>query len=484
MYRTDVDRQSLQRLDSWLSQEQSATWLHVIFAPCGADELRKTLQLDKKFRSVLVIDDGFLNRIAVEENHDVPVRQGLHAVVADLVSASPFVSNGFIHEVDNIYVGRGDVLRRLLNNPQAMIWGGRRIGKTSVLHALESTLVRRHYKVALVYADVQGSVDPDLEIAQRLANALDFPPVVSVSEFVRQVQAESKKGVKFAFLLDEVDEYIKKSRPCHEGEFPLASALRQIVMEDPTKATVVVYSGYHQLYFEAKLDKSKKRVGHPFVNFAYEFPIRDLEHDDVVELVKTGFEDMLGIALHPDVPSLVAMKASRHPAFVQEFCRCLLDRVSRRRSHPQAKLVITPQDIEEVYKSDAHGDGGEQPFIFYVDETLGYNLSDLGRAIMLTFAFKKMEEGYLSKRQISRDLKIYAELAGIEAPREEHFSDTVDLLVMTNLLTQNPEANDHYRMTYPTFIDILGRLNKLGKTEIEKSLRSYDQNERSRGILR
>jgi hypothetical protein len=480
LYRTDVDRQSLQRLDSWLLQEQSAAWLHIVFAPSGSNNLRKALQLDKKFRSVLVIDDEFLYRIAIEEKHDVPVRRGLHGAVSDLVSSSPFVANGYCHEVNNIYVGRDDVIRRLQNHPQSMIWGGRRIGKTSVLHALESILARRHYKVALVYADVHDSIDPDLAIAKRLADALELPPIKSVTEFARQVQAESKKGVKFAFLLDEVDEYIKKSRIVHEGKFPLASALRQIVMEDPSKETVLVYSGYHQLYFEAKLDKSKRRVSHPFVNIAYEYPIRDLAHDEVVELVKTGFEEMLGIDLHPDVPSLVAEKASRHPAFVQEFCRCLLDQVSRRRSHPLVKLVITPEDVEEVYKADGQGDGREPPFIFYVDETLGYNLSDLGRAIMLTIS----SNDYCAKQKIYDELCIYSQTMGIEDPRADQFSDTMELLTMTNLLTQDPNANDHYQITYPTFIDILGRLNKLGKTEIEKSLRGYDQNERSKGILR
>lgn len=480
LYRDDVDNQARQRLDVELSEQQSASWLHIIFAPSGSDKLRKSFQLDKKFRSILIIDDEFLYKICVEEKHDVPIRRGLHGVVADLVSSSPFIANGYCHQENNIYVGRSEVIQRLLNHPQAMIWGGRRIGKTSVLHALESTLIRRHYQVALVYADVHGSNNPDLTIAQRLTVALDLPDVNSVSEFVAIIQARQKKGIKFAFLLDEVDEYIKKSRLFHDGEFPLASGLRQIVMEDPSKSTVLVYSGYHQLYFEAKLDKSKKRVGHPFVNIASEFPIRDLSHNDVIELVRTGFEEMLGIDLHPDVPSLIAEKASCHPAFVQEFCRCLLSHVSRRRPNPQSKVMVLPKDVNDVYSADGHGDDGEQPFIFYVDETLGYNLSDLGRAIMLTISKDK----FYSKEEIYRDLCEYADAAEIEWPRAEHFEDTIDLLVMTNLLTQDAKRNDYYRMTYPTFIEILGRLNKLGKTEIEKSLKSYDQNEKNKGVLR
>ncbi len=480
LFRDKVDNQALQRLDTELSIEQSAAELHVVFAPNGSLKLRKALHLDRKFRSLLVIDDSFLYRICAADKHDVPIRRGLHGIVADLVSSSPFVANGYCHQENNIYVGRSEVIQWLMNHPQAMIWGGRRIGKTSVLHALESTLDRRHYKVALVYADIHGQVDPDLAIAKRLANELNLPSIESLTEFEKYIQAERKKGIKFAFLLDEVDEYIKKSRLVHNGEFPLASALRKIVMEDSTKSTVLVYSGYHQLYCEAKLGKRKKRVGHPFVNIASDLPIRDLSHDEVVELVRTGFEEMLGIDLHPDVPSLVAERASRHPAFVQEFCRCLLDHVSRRRSHPQAKILISPRDVEDVYKADGRGDGGEQPFIYYVDETLGWNLSELGRAIMLTIE----TDEYYSKRKIFENLCEYADIADVKRPLEDQFGDTIDLLVMTNLLTQDPNRFDYYRMTYPTFIEILGRLNKLGKTEIEKSLKNYDRDERTKGILR
>jgi len=489
LYRQDdVDHQALQRLDAELTGDNSATWLHIVFAPQGVDKVRRFFKYDKGFKNFLLIDESFLYQICLVEKHDVPVRQALHASVTDLASSSPFVAQGYCHQSNNIYVGRKDILQKLQNNPQAMIWGGRRIGKTSVLHALESALGKRNYNVAYVYVDIEDSGDPDLSIAKKIAATLKLQNVESITDFERQITLLRNNGSRVAFLIDEVDEYIKKSKRVHGNSFPLATVLRQLVMDDSSKDTILVYSGYHQLYYEVKLDKNKRRVGHPFINLAQDIPIRDLTHDDVDELVKTGFEEMLGISVDPQVPRLISSRASRHPAFVQQFCRCLLEQASKRRS-PRTHITITTDDVEAVYSADGSGEGGEQPFIFYVNETLGYNLSHLGRAIMLAIpqllSENQMpnENDYFPIRKIKDELNGWCEIIEIQNPEIEHFQQTIELLVMTNMLTQNPQEHDEYRITYPTYIDILRRLDKLGKSAIEFSLQQYDAKERAEGVL-
>jgi hypothetical protein len=490
LYRqNEIDAPALQRLEAELTSESSAAWLHVVFAPQGAPKLKRYFQYDRGFKDFLIVDDNLLYHIMAIEKHDVPLRQALHFSVADLASSSPFVAQGYCHQSNNIYVGRKDILTKLLNTPQAMIWGGRRIGKTSVLHALEGALSNRKYNVAYVYVDLQDNGDPDLAIAQKIASTLGLDHVKSLTEFERQITEKRLKGERFAFLIDEVDEYIKKSRRIHGSDYPLATVLRQLVMDDASKDTVLVYSGYHQLFYEAKLNKNKRRVGHPFINIAQDVPIRDLTHDDVAELVRTGFEEMLGISVSPDVPALISIRASRHPAFVQQFCRCLLDQVSRRRS-PGLRVSITKDDVEAVYSASASYEGGEQPFIFYVNETLGYNLSHLGRAIMITICLdpdhqlhSENREKYFSINKIRDELNVWCEVIGIENPYGDHFQQSVELLMMTNMLTQNPQEHSEYRVTYPTYIDILRRLDSLKKANVEGSLIEYDACERSVGVL-
>lgn len=486
---SEFDTPALQRLDTELNADGAAAWLHIVFAPYGSEKIRKFFRYDRGFKDFLIVDENLLYRISSLDKHDVPVRQALHLSVTDLANSSPFVAQGYCHQTNNIYVGRKDILSKLLNTPQAMIWGGRRIGKTSVLHALESALGNRKYRVAYVYVDLQDSGDPDLAIAQKIGVTLGLENINSITDFERQITSRRLAGERFAFLIDEVDEYIKKSRAIHGSEFPLATMLRQLVMDDASKDTVLVYSGYHQLFYEAKLSRAKRRVGHPFINIAQDVPIRDLTHDDVAELVRTGFEEMLGIRVSPEVPALISTRASRHPAFVQQFCRCLLEQVSKRRS-PGEIVTITKDDVDAVYQANASSDGGEQPFIFYVNETLGYNLSHLGRAIMIAICLEpnqqtnhENQKKFFSINKIREELNMWCEVIGIANPDAEHFQQSIDLLVMTNMLTPNTVEHGEYRVTYPTYIDILRRLDSIKRTDVESSLKEYDTKERKAGVL-
>ena len=487
----DVDIQALQRLEAELCGEDAAAWLHIVFAPQGYERIERFFKYDASPRDFLLVNEEFLTRVAMAEKHEVPVRRALHGAVTDLANSSPFVAQGYCHQSNNIYVGRKDVLQKLLNTPQAMIWGGRRIGKTSVLHALENVLRHpsRNYRVAYVYVDLQGEDDPDLAVARKISTTLGLPEPATIPEFEKQMSGLRDEGIRLAFLIDEVDEYIKMSRAIHRDGFPLATTLRQLVMDDDAKDTRLVYSGYHQLYYEAKLDRGKRRVGHPFINTGQDVPIRNLAPDDVRDLVTTGFEDMLDIRVSPEVPSIIFRRASGHPAFVQQFCRCLLDRVSRRRS-VGSRITVTGDDVEAVYSASAGSEGGEEPFIFYVNETLGYNLSHLGRAVMLAVCHllgaqteTENEESFFSIQKVSEELNDWCEVVGVPTPKREHFQQTVELLVMTNMLTQNAQEHDSYRVTYPTYIDILRRLDRLGRAALEHSLQKYSEKERERGVL-
>jgi hypothetical protein len=485
----DVDLQALQRLEAELSGDGAAAWLHIVFAPQGYDRIQRFFKYDTGFKDFLLLDEEFLFHVSLAEKHEVPVRQALHASVVDLANSSPFVAQGYCHQTNNIYVGRKDVLQKLLITPQSMIWGGRRIGKTSVLHALGNSLRNRGYRVAYVYADIPDDGDPDLAVARKVAATLELSPVENHADLERQLSSLRVKGNRVALLIDEVDEYIKKSRELHGDKFPLATTLRQVVMEDPAKETILVFSGYHQLYYEARLDSGKQRQSHPFVNIAQAIPIRDLNYDDVKELVKTGFEEMLDIEVRPEVAPLILRRASGHPAFVQQFCRCLLERVSKRRS-PRKRITVTAEDVEAVYAANTASEDGEPPFIFYVNETLGYNLSHLGRATMLAICYlysgpreTQNEGNFLSVPRLQEELNTWCELAGVAAPESAHIAQTVELLEMTNMLTRQGEDQGCFRLTYPTYSDILRRLDKLGKTAIEHSLQKYDSKERQRGVL-
>ena len=153
-------------------------------------------------------------------------------------------------------------------------------------------------------------------------------------------------------------------------------------------------------------------------------------------------------------------------------------------------MTITGEDVEAVYAANTSSDGGEQPFIFYVNETLGFNLSHLGRAIMISICLDpdseiqtERKDDYYSIQKIKDELNGWCDVIGVEHPESEHFQQSIELLEMTNMLTQNPKEHGKYRVTYPTYIEILRRLDNLRKTDLEDSLRQYDSKERTSGVL-
>ncbi len=94
-----------------------------------------------------------------------------------------------------------------------------------------------------------------------------------------------------------------------------------------------------------------------------------------------------------------------------------------------------------------------------------------------------MKEKYFLSEDILSLLNEWCSLLQIQTPKSEHFHQTIELLVMTNMLTQDPNVHGRYRATYPTHLDILKRLDKINKSAIEDSLKKYDQKEREKGVL-
>jgi len=85
--------------------------------------------------------------------------------------------------------------------------------------------------------------------------------------------------------------------------------------------------------------------------------------------------------------------------------------------------------------------------------------------------------------KIRDELNVWCDVIGIEHPKIDHFQQSIELLVMTNMLTQNPHEHGEYRVTYPTYIDILRRLDSLKNANVEGSLIEYDSRERQAGVL-
>ncbi len=489
------NRASQRELESLRGElETRSNSLNLVFVPLGYAKLVKDLQYDPIRSPFVPIPDAVLAQICAGDHgkdgqrHDIPLRQLLHRSAENLTVIGLFKSEGYVHQQKNLFVGRVRALQQLVQQPASVIWGGRRTGKTSLLHALQRRLEQQTkaglYKVALVYGDTVVE-NPDLHFAKDICRQLELEMPSTLEDFSNIMHAACET-MRIAVLIDEMDQYIIRSASVHGDDvFPLARELRGLSQSDSHQRFKLVYAGFKRLYYEVEIRHSED-PSYPFKNILQPITkdFRDFELHEVTELMRLGFDEMLGVTWDINVPRVITDKTSGHPAFVQRFCELLLERLSRRRLQEKSQLHVTRELVEEVYNESPIGSGGDA-FINYVYETLDYNVSALERAILLAISTEILSTGAPERRSFSRHELIACLQQWTQEmpspPSDEDIADALQMLTMTNMLTvQETGGQQRYQVTYPAYIYFMQRLDELGKVEIFRSLEAYHEKERGR----
>lgn len=466
--------------------------VNLVIVPNGMGRLMRLWKYDPYRSPYLMIGEDLLGRICAAKDqggnprHDIPLRQAIHQAAENLAVIGLFKSDGYVHQHKNLFVGRENALHQLTQQPASVIWGGRRTGKTSLLHALAERLKRPNITggaydaVALVYGD-----DDDMAIAQEIASGLKLEKPETLDQF-KTIMRDACRDMRIAVLIDETDGYIRHSREIHgPTEFPLARILRGLSQSDADHRFKLVYAGFKQLFYQVRMT-SCSDPSDPFKNIAEPVTkdFRNLKPEEVQKLMKISFEEMLGGSWDNAAPRLIFEKTSGHPAFVQYFCERLLERLSNRRK-AGTPLRIAIEDVNEVYgEQSAFGTTGKA-FIDYVNETLNWNVSHLGRVILLTIyhdiASSKATSGKaFSAQKILESIKKLSVDPSHE-PAKVDFESAIHMLTMTNMLTaENPGTGLCYKMTYPAYLEFMRRLDQTGEQEIYASLEAYHNNERGK----
>jgi len=457
--------------------------LNVVFAPTGADELRQRWNHNPRFDNFVIIDTSTVASLTTLSDSTSPgvlLRQLLHRNAKKLTHIGLFRTDGFVHRRKNLFVGREEALQQLVQQRASAIWGGRRIGKTSLLHALgerlTSTPGKGNYRVAYVYGDIYGD-NPDLSLARLIAKSLDLPEPKSVEDLGAAVIGLCKEK-RVSLHIDEIDRYIQASREAFgPSHFPLARVLRGVAQSYRGENFKLVYAGFKQLYYEVRI-RPNADTADPFKNFLE--PVTkdfgDFTPEQVERLLKMSFVEMLGIDFEPSVPRLVKEKTSGHPAFVQALGERLLARIDRRRM-ADTPTEITAQDIHAIYDEQPESLGDHSAYIDYVYETLGWNLSHLGRAIMLALSIDIM-----SKKLPYEKTYTAAQISSIvgewtsDAPPSSHpdFRNALQFLTMTNMLvSRHRGGTEDYRIAYPSYIEFMKRFGDLDRFGVTESIKDY-----------
>jgi tetratricopeptide (TPR) repeat protein len=269
---------------------------------------------------------------------------------------NPYIAGAPVLEED-LFFGRRELIDRILqtiHNNSLLIYGERRIGKTSIQHQLKRRLRELDdplYAFYPVFVDLQGTPESHFfqviaeDIFQELSPELDglepakdFSSDYSYRDFVRDLQAVLKalkkrtaKKVKLVLLIDEVDEM-------NDYDPRVNQKLRSLFMKSFAENLVAVVSG-------VEIKKEWEREGSPWYNFFEEIEVRPFDPRDARELIERPISGIFKLE-GGVVEKIISLTAGK-PYLIQKLCVSLVTHL-----HDQQRRRITIEDVEAVARPE------------------------------------------------------------------------------------------------------------------------------------
>src|SRR5690606_3393241 len=256
-----------------------------------------------------------------------------------------FVTDVVVTSNKAIFVGRDRLIDRLSTGASNYaLYGGRRIGKSSILVSVKEKLERRQDHV--IYHSFEGSEDhTDLAVANRLLMKLHInTPVQRIDDFKQLLQEflETKKDERIWFLFDEIDNYITANRHKHL----LIEVFRTLA--NLYGHFRVIVAGFMALYDCMEGRGPYTPISDPWPRMFKKEHIGNLRPENAEQIVREGFLNVMGWTFKSrSIPQRVVEYTGGHPAFVQDFCRHIHLNVGQREDRS-----ITLDDLEAIFRDD------------------------------------------------------------------------------------------------------------------------------------
>jgi hypothetical protein len=430
----------------------------LLFVP-GADErVYKRFQGMGDSRGLVIIDENTLIRILLAEvDSNNPVGR-LRPLMLNSIKANTniFSVNQTVDSRTAIFVGRDNLINNIINSGvNYPIYGGRRIGKSSLLKAVEQRLIRKNVQV--VSYTLEGDRDlSDLAVCNQLAEKIGLYKVLRdgvefKSALLDYLDMFPEKTI--VIILDEVDRYIQVNDKRHT----MIEAFRAASDRFGNRFRVLI-AGFMELFDCLSGRGPYSQTSDPWRRMLdNEGPLGNLTSINAEGIVKEGFLSILGWEFeNRAIPQYIVERTGGHPAFVQEFCLKILERVRQR-----GDCLVRVNDVDAVFDDN----DPKHSFIAYVRETLEMNLDALGRYLVVMLASKPEKSLGFTWDEI-------CDLANSTKPPipEEKLRRSLEYLIVTSVVHE--VSKNVYEYTVPDYPKILERLGDTAHLdELEDALR-------------
>ncbi len=287
--------------------------------------------------------------------HQMRRRRAFRARFNPYVAGAPILN-------ERMFYGRAGLLKQILNalhNNSLMVFGERRIGKTSFLHRLRDTLPTvddPDYEFIPVFIDLQGVKEGDFfsalnhEITQTLSER-GIPEAPSEAEFgVRQFTAnlrryiaalkeQCQKKPKLVLLLDEVDVMNSFTEQTNQQ-------LRSVFMKGFAEHLAAVMAGIH-------INTKWKSEGSPWYNFFEQIELKPFPREQAEELIIRPVQGIY--AYTSDAIERILELTDGKPYLIQKLCLNLISYIllTNKRKIERTDVDLVFRDIEKEFKEPA-----------------------------------------------------------------------------------------------------------------------------------
>jgi tetratricopeptide (TPR) repeat protein len=261
---------------------------------------------------------------------------------------------------EGLFFGRDPLFDRILqtiHNNSLLLYGERRIGKTSIQHHIKKRLEEIDdpiYEFFPVYVDLQGT--PESRFFATLADdifsdlethldgltpsrSLNVEVEYSHRDFVRDLRAvihhlaeRSSKQIKLVLLIDEVDEL-------NDYDPRINQRLRSLFMKSFAENLVAVVSG-------VEIKKQWEREGSPWYNFFEEIEVLPFQVEDARALIERPIANVL--KLEEGVTERIIELTGLRPYLIQKLCIAVVNR-----AYENDASTITLADVDAIGRPEA-----------------------------------------------------------------------------------------------------------------------------------
>jgi len=427
-----------------------------LFAPGVPHDLYRRLQGDYGQRGLVIINEQTLIDLLLAEADALIPLGRLRSLMLNARGAQNidiFKVNQLVHARTSIFVGRDALVSKIVSSGENyVLYGGRRIGKSSVLQEVRRQLDAG--KIRVVYHSFEGESDrSDRGSARTIGRKLGLD-IAGFEEFksAMELYLTQDPTAHVVFLFDEIDGYITRNPERHI----LIESLRTLSDQFDDRLRVVA-AGFVELYKCVKGQGPYSPNSDPWTRmFNDELgPLPNLRPSQAEKIVQVGFKEILGWNFESHrVPQLIVERTGGHPAFVQYFCLKLQRRIGTR-----SDRIVRIGDIDAVFE-DVDPTGS---FISHVKDTLFVNnIEDaFGQYLLLYLAVENNEASQFTFKQAQE----CAELFGVKVPLER-LNRNLDLLTITSVIrATSPGIYEFSVPDYPSILARLGDTHSLDELE-------------------